>query len=681
MAKTIEELTKEIDSFPEGGDVSQLSELYVERGDILYLHGEYEACLQDSKKAIKLNNNYLAYLNMGWAYFRLKRFDKSVSIAEKMIGLNSTKCAGYSLRAASNARMKKYDKILEDYTKAIEIDPNEPMIYNNLAAYYSNIVGDHDKALINYEKAIEIYKEQVNSSTFLARIYNNLGLFNLEKLKKYESASKAFNQAKELAVANNNAYILQSINENIKKTDALLSKAIKDNEKIKKLTELIKTSEIEKSIEETKESFTGFIQEDLHDTTNKGLKLVVLRKWNSYTPIIADNRNISKGGGYFLKIDGKGIVIDPGFNFIDNFKSAGYKFKEIDDILISHAHNDHVADLESILTLLHEYNENIIGDVFSIKEDDNTIIKMAYIEKEKQIFSKYSDEERKERKNEIMEEVRKEAEIHAKEMFKESPRRKRINIYMSASTFMKYSPMLKLKSSENYTITIIKSGDKVPISSDSSLEISALKAKHHDLISDCESMGFCIKYDKFLLLYTGDTGFSLDIEAEYRNIVKEYTKRGGVEKIVLLAHLGGFKDYENLFNFSKTVEENSKYFYKNHLGRLGLAKLVEAVKPGLCIISEFGEEFRTTRQTLADIYNEVYGEHTFFIPGDVGLCVNEQSQIELIEGLNYNNDKVRELGFYDHTELEIFVRESDSSLHYIKKGANEKGFIKNYFEK
>jgi len=66
--------------------------------------------------------------------------------------------------------------------------------------------------------------------------------------------------------------------------------------------------------------------------------LSVLRKWNSYTPIIPSEKGDNKGGGYFLYHKGKGIVIDPGFNFIENFYQEGFKVADIDAILITHAH-------------------------------------------------------------------------------------------------------------------------------------------------------------------------------------------------------------------------------------------------------------------------------------------------------------------------------------------------------
>lgn len=81
----------------------------------------------------------------------------------------------------------------------------------------------------------------------------------------------------------------------------------------------------------------------------------VLRRWNSYTPII----NSRRGGGYFLRVDGVGIVIDPGFNFIKNYRESGNYFRDIDIVLISHAHDDHTADMESILNLQYRFNKQL----------------------------------------------------------------------------------------------------------------------------------------------------------------------------------------------------------------------------------------------------------------------------------------------------------------------------------
>lgn len=86
-------------------------------------------------------------------------------------------------------------------------------------------------------------------------------------------------------------------------------------------------------------------------------KFVILRRWQSYNPKIPRPRyKRVLGGGYFLMWKGKGIVIDPGYNFIENFYDQGFSLEDIDAIIITHSHPDHDDELSTILTLLHEWN-------------------------------------------------------------------------------------------------------------------------------------------------------------------------------------------------------------------------------------------------------------------------------------------------------------------------------------
>lgn len=112
-------------------------------------------------------------------------------------------------------------------------------------------------------------------------------------------------------------------------------------------------------------------------------KFLCLRRWNSFTPAIprpvdfnkwaggvhSYNSNQCPGGGYFLIWNNKGIVIDPGFDFIRNLYSAGYSVADIDAIVLTHAHIDHMGDFFTLLTLIYErqdllkrlYGENNSG--------------------------------------------------------------------------------------------------------------------------------------------------------------------------------------------------------------------------------------------------------------------------------------------------------------------------------
>lgn len=87
-------------------------------------------------------------------------------------------------------------------------------------------------------------------------------------------------------------------------------------------------------------------------------KFVVLRKCQSLNPIYPRHGRITvKGGGYFLLWKGKGIVIDPGFDFISNFYGEGFSLEDIDAIVVTHAHPDHDGDFTNLTSLVYKWNE------------------------------------------------------------------------------------------------------------------------------------------------------------------------------------------------------------------------------------------------------------------------------------------------------------------------------------
>ena len=89
-----------------------------------------------------------------------------------------------------------------------------------------------------------------------------------------------------------------------------------------------------------------------------------LQRWNSQTPTLT----LSQGGGYLLYEQDKngnvvlGIAIDPGFDFVDNLFHMGFTLHDIDFILLSHAHLDHIRDFEPIISSLLALNKGRKGN-------------------------------------------------------------------------------------------------------------------------------------------------------------------------------------------------------------------------------------------------------------------------------------------------------------------------------
>ncbi|EPT04399.1 hypothetical protein FOMPIDRAFT_1114274 [Fomitopsis schrenkii] len=79
------------------------------------------------------------------------------------------KAKAEKFKAEGNAQMsaKQYDKAIDAYTKAIAVDPTNPVYYSNRAAAYSS-KEEHQEAIFDAEKAIEV------DSSFV-KAYHRLG--------------------------------------------------------------------------------------------------------------------------------------------------------------------------------------------------------------------------------------------------------------------------------------------------------------------------------------------------------------------------------------------------------------------------------------------------------------------------------------------------------------------------
>lgn len=164
-----------------------------------------------------------------------------------------------------------------------------------------------------------------------------------------------------------------------------------------------------------------------------------------------------------------------------------------------------------------------------------------------------------------------------------------------------------MKGSADYTITLIRPDEVFFIGED--LQVRVLYAKHNDILSDRDSVGFLFLYQDVALLYTGDTGFDQTMEQAYAKLKKGPLKR---KKLVLLAHIGGFKPYET--NYKMPEFNHGKAFCKNHLGRLESARLVEILSRSCASSRSLARSSPTAASGSRSYFKNAIPKHDFFPP-------------------------------------------------------------------
>jgi len=614
---------------------------YCGKGAVYVAQKEYDEALVNYNKAIELDpNNAYAYNGRGIVYYNQNRFDEALAEYNKAIELDPNYANAYNGRGNVYHNQNRYDEALAEYNKAIKLDPKFTDVYYNRGNVYLN-QNRYDKALAEYNKAIELDPNFAHAFYNRGIVYYNQNRFD-EALADYKKARDLYKKEKKDYDESTAKNKIDEVNEIIRIS--------KEKEKDDARIIIEKTEELAKKIKDNEERGNNFYKYNPPKKSDENyFTFTVLRKWNSFTPIVGRGFRSSKGGGYFIKTGDKGIVIDPGFNFIENFMTNGYTFSEIDAVFITHAHNDHTADLDSLLTMLHKYNDDLYGG--ELNDPNFEPKKGSVLDKAMSKFNYTAEMLHKDPQK--MKNVKDEMDKRFPEVVKN------ITFYITTGTFKKYAGFFNLKKISNYKIVCIDSEhyedkDSEPIIKIGDVGVKVIKAKHDDIISDSTAVGFCFEQGDFVLIYTGDTGF-WDMQEEYKKLADRYSEKS----ITLVANIGGFKRSEMSYSQNNDIE---KHYYKNHLGRLGLAKLAEIIKPKLCIISEFGSEFDGGhRRKIADIFNSVYNGKigTYFLPADIGLHVNK-CEVEVI--MSCENMEAKK--FVDPSAVSVIEVKPTSQLYY-----------------
>lgn len=203
---------------------------YFNRGDCLFFTDEYERAIEDYDKAIELDPNHAeAYWSRALALSALERYDEALADCDKAIELEPDSAMGYLARALVFSELGMFDEAdadlemamslegsgeeedeessdledeIADYTKAIELNPDDDM------AYYNR--GDCYYFLDEYEKAIEDYTRAIELDPDHAEAYWSRGLA-LSSLEEHEKAIDDYTKAIEIDPYFDQPYLARAI--------------------------------------------------------------------------------------------------------------------------------------------------------------------------------------------------------------------------------------------------------------------------------------------------------------------------------------------------------------------------------------------------------------------------------------------------------------------------------------
>ena len=332
-----------------GAALNNLGVIYADKDDL----GRAIECYQQALTTSGYDTPGYALYNMGMAYAAKGQHDRAIAWYLQALASPGYDTPGAALNNMGSAYVEKdeYDRAIECYQQALTTPSYDTPgnALNNMGLAYAN-KGEHGRAIECYQKALaspghgKLQLTRLNYADSLRELGNLNGARSLvEGVLAETDTDNNHSQARYLK------NLIEDAQAGIKPSAAeeALAKSFvrKDNGEADSPEARI-VEKLQGSNTQQRDKYDQYLR---REGGNRNDVFSCLRGWSSAVTLLEGGQDTQwKGGGYFLKWLGRGIVIDPGFDFLDNFHDAGYNGREIDAVLVSHNHPDHKYDLESI---------------------------------------------------------------------------------------------------------------------------------------------------------------------------------------------------------------------------------------------------------------------------------------------------------------------------------------------
>ncbi|MBD3879512.1 MAG: tetratricopeptide repeat protein [Quinella sp. 1Q5] len=191
-----------------------------EEANKLYYAKNYQEAIKLYDELLNFGGNASVYNNRGNAYLDLKQYERAIQDYDKAIQLNPNHEMAYNNRGLAYGKLGQKDKEIQDYESAIKLNPNYAGSYYNRGGYYLE--------LKQYERAIQDYSKAIELNPILYQAYYNRGNVYLKGLEQYEQAIKDYSTAIYINPDLYEAYVNRGISYALSGKPGNLEKAIED---------------------------------------------------------------------------------------------------------------------------------------------------------------------------------------------------------------------------------------------------------------------------------------------------------------------------------------------------------------------------------------------------------------------------------------------------------------------
>jgi len=146
---------------------NKYADQYYDEGMLFYERMEYDRSIDSFKKVLEVapqgKDNHLVYYNLGMAYFKNRQYDESIYQFTKALEITPIKDKKRRFnilkrRAHAFQKNRAFDFAIIDYTDAIQLIPNHENVkniyYDRAWVWYNK--GNYNKAIEDFSKAILI---------------------------------------------------------------------------------------------------------------------------------------------------------------------------------------------------------------------------------------------------------------------------------------------------------------------------------------------------------------------------------------------------------------------------------------------------------------------------------------------------------------------------------------------